>query len=219
MIRGAVFDADGTLLDSMWIWDSIAEDYLRSLNIEPKENLTELFQSFSLKQAAEYYQTHCGVRLSTEEIIRGVDALMERYYREQVALKPGAAGFLMKLREQGVKMCIATTTDSHLIKAALERCGVRNFFEEILTCAGVGHGKEEPVIYREAVKRLGVKKEETLVFEDALHAVQTAKRDGFCTVAVYDRHEKNQEEVKALADFCLADFEEDTAFWQFVYSI
>jgi len=109
MIKGAIFDLDGTILDSMFIWDTIGEDYLRSLGIEPKENLKETFKTFTLEQAAEYYRENYGVTLSVDEIIDGVNKMVERYYAETVKLKPGIEVFLEKLKAKGVKMCIANS--------------------------------------------------------------------------------------------------------------
>ena len=204
-IRGAIFDVDGTLLDSMFIWDTIGETYLRSIGYQPKENLNETFKNMSLHQAARYYQTEYGVTLSIDEIMDGVNAMLERYYRFEVPLKPGAAELLERLRQDGVKLCIATATDRHLVEAALDRCGVLSCFGEIFTCNEVGHGKDEPDIFEEALRFLGTEKAETVVFDDALYAVRTAKEAGFPVAAVYDSHEKAQDQIRMLADVYLEE--------------
>ena len=176
MIKGAIFDFDGTLLDSMFIWDTFGEDYLRTLGKEPKENLTETFKTFTLEQAAEYYREHYGVTLSVEEIVDGVNDMVAEIYRTKVTLKDGVRAFLEGLRAQDVKMCVATVTDRAIVEDVLNRLGIRDFFVEILTCAEVGCNKETPHIYRAALEVLGTKKDETVVFEDALHALITAKK-------------------------------------------
>ena len=204
-IRGAIFDVDGTLLDSMFIWDTIGETYLRSIGYQPKENLNETFKNMSLHQAACYYQTEYGVTLSIDQIMDGVNAMLERYYRFEVPLKPGVAELLERLRQNGVKLCIATATDRHLVEAALDRCGVLSCFGEIFTCNEVGHGKDEPDIFEVALRFLGTRREETLVFDDALYAVRTAKEAGFPVAAVYDSHERSQAEVRARSDLYLED--------------
>ena len=213
MIKGAIFDLDGTILDSMFIWDTIGEDYLCSLGIVPKENLKETFKTFSLEQAAEYYRKNYEVTLSVSEIIDGVNKMAERYYTETVKLKPGIEVFLENLKANGVKMCIATVTDKPLVEVALDRLGVRDYFSEIFTCASVGHSKEEPHIYREAQKHFGTVKSETAVFEDALYALKTAKADGFVTVGVFDIYEENQEEVKMMADCYIENYSDFEKFW------
>lgn len=200
MLKGAIFDLDGTLLDSMAVWDNIGEAYLRSLGKEPNEDLKKTFETFTLKQAAEYLINNYDIRLSVSEIIDGVNKTVEEYYRTQVVLKKGVAEFLSALNKNGIKMCIATVTDRYLADETLERLGVRGYFSEIFTCAEVGCGKDHPDIYRTALLCLGIAKSEAAVFEDAYYAAKTAKTDGFKVVAVYDEHEAKQEELKALAD-------------------
>lgn len=206
MIRGAVFDFDGTLFDSMFIWDSIGSEYLRSIGFEPRENLDRVLKNMSLYQAACYYRSEYCVTLSTDEIMDGVNRMIEHYYRDIVQPKNGVSEFLRRLRERDVKLCIATATDKYLIEAALERTGLDGYFPDILTCAEVGHGKDEPDIFRQAMCCLGTEKGSTLVFEDALYAVKTAKRDGFTVVGVFDKFEEDPDGVKALADIYLSDY-------------
>ncbi len=210
-IRGAIFDVDGTLLDSMFIWDTIGETYLRSIGYEPREKLNEVFKNMSLFQAARYYRTEYGVTLSIDEIMNGVNAMLERYYRFEVLLRPGVAELLAQLQASGVKLCIATATDRYLVEAALERCGVLSCFGAIFTCNEVGHGKDEPDIFEGALRFLGTEKAETVVFDDALYAVRTAKEAGFPVAVIYDSHEKNQEGLRALADFYIEDFSQVSA--------
>jgi HAD superfamily hydrolase (TIGR01509 family) len=202
-ISGAIFDVDGTLLDSMSIWDTIGESYLRSIGYEPKENLNEVFNNMSLHQAACYYQSEYGVTLSTDEIMSGVNAMLEQYYRYEVSLKPGAEKLLEQLHQNEVKLCIATATDRYLVEVALRRCGVLSYFGEIFTCNEVGHGKDEPHIFEAALRFLGTERAETIVFDDALYALRTAKAAGFPVAAVYDSHENAQAEVQTLADVYL----------------
>ena len=206
MIKGAIFDLDGTLLDSMFIWDTIGEEYLRSLGKEPHEDLKETFMTLTLEEAAEYYREHYGVTLSVKEIVDGVNAMVEQTYRTKVTLKPGIAEYLAWLKENGVRMCVATVTDRYLVEETLERLGVRHYFSEIFTCAEVGFGKDKPVIYQKALEHLETEKRDTYVFEDMLFALNTAKTDGFPTVGVYDRHEEYQDELKELSDYYVLDF-------------
>jgi len=207
MIKGAIFDFDGTLVDSMFIWDTFGEEYLRTLGKDPKENLTETFKTFTLEQAAEYYREHYGVTLSVGEIVDGVNEMVAEIYRTKVALKNGVPEFLHDLQSKGVKMCVATVTDRPIVEDVLVSLGIRDFFVEILTCAEVGYNKETPHIYRAALGVLGTKKDETVVFEDALHALITAKKDSFKVAAVYDRHERNQTQMKENSDYYITNYE------------
>ena len=219
MIKGAIFDLDGTLFDSMFIWDTIGEKYLRSIGYEPKENLNETFRTMSLYNAACYYKSEYGVTLSVDEIMDGVNRMVEKYYIKDIQLKPGVYDFVKHLHNIGVRMCIATATDRYLVEVALERCGINECFSEIFTCTSVGQSKDETDIYREALKHLGTDRKDTLVFEDAIYAIRTAKKDGFKVVAVYDKSEENQVEMKTLCDFYIKDYTDMQGFWKFATPI
>ena len=215
-LRGAIFDMDGTLLDSMQVWENAGEDYLRTLGCVPEEGVGELMKSMSLQQAALYCRERYALPLSVEEIMAGVNGRVERFYRQEARLKPGALDFLRTLSQRGVRMCLATATGLHLVEAALDRCGVRTYFSALFTCTQVGSGKDEPHIYRAALRHLGTGRADTLVFEDALYAARTAKGDGFVTVGVADAYEKSEGELERLSDFFLRDFREVDQFWKFV---
>ncbi len=215
MIKGAIFDVDGTLLDSMGVWDTIGEDYLRSLGYEPRENLNEKFRILSIREAAAYYISEYGVPLPVEEICRQVNGWTERFYREEAQLKPGAAGFVKRLYDAGVKLVLATATDDFLVETALRRCGVLEYFSDLITCTHVNCGKDRPDVYRAAMERIGTSRENTLVFEDSLKALRTAREDGFLTVGVYDRYERDQAGLAALANFYLKSYTDCEEFWKF----
>ncbi len=207
MIKGAIFDLDGTIIDSMWIWDTICEDYLRSLGKEPEENLSETFKTFTLEQSAEYYQKHYGVTHSVSKIVNDINNMVAELYQTKVTLKSGVKNFLKRLHNSGVKMCIATVTDRPIVEDVLKRLGVPEYFSAIFTCAELGNDKTTPHIYREALEYLGTERQETVVFEDALHALQTAKNDGFKVAAVYDAHEPKQEKMRNVSDYYITDYD------------
>ena len=206
MIKGAIFDFDGTLVDSMFIWDTFGEDYLKLFGIEPKENLAETFKTFTLEQAAEYYRRHYGIKRTVKEIVEDINNMVAEIYRIKVILKPGVSDLLKRLQRSGVKMCVATVTDKAIVEEVLKRLGVREYFSAIFTCAEEGYNKETPEIYRQALKHIGTEKSETIVFEDVLHALKTAKNDGFTVAAVYDTHEPMQKEIKEISDYYITDF-------------
>lgn len=208
-LDGAIFDLDGTLLDSMHIWDTIGEDYLISLGIQPHENLNETFKTMSLRQAAQYYQSEYNVTLSIDEIMDGVNRMIEHYYMHDVKAKDGVKELLGRLGDKGVKMCVATATDLYLAETALQRNGILDCFSKIFTCTEVGFGKDSPQIYTQALAHINTSKQNTVVFEDALYAVKTAKEAGFYVVGVYDRSEaKHSGEIKKRSDIYIQSFEE-----------
>ena len=208
-IQGAIFDLDGTLLDSMYIWDNIGEDYLKSQGIEPRENLNETFKTMSLLQAAEYYQTQYGLQKTTDEIMADVNGMIEHFYIDLVVTKPGVAAFLAELNRRGAKMCVATATDKYLVEAALKRNGILDYFSEIFTCTEVGAGKDSPKIFLQALSHLGTELSHTLVFEDALYAIETAKKAGFPVCGVEDKAEEaNRAIIQNMVDIYIHAYSE-----------
>lgn len=214
-IKCAVFDFDGTLFDSMFLWDTAGETYLRSIGIEPQEDLQKVLKPMSLLQSADYLRKKYDIDLTIEKILDGINHTVENFYFHTVQPKDGVITFLEQMQEQGIKMCIATATDRYQVQAALKRCGLESFFTGIFTCTEVGHGKDEPIIFQKAIEHLGTTKANTVVFEDAYYAAKTAKADGFITVAVYDSHEKCQTELRSVSDYYLDSFTQTEYFWKF----
>ena len=212
-IKCAIFDFDGTLFDSMFIWDNVGEIYLHSLGKEPKASMREDVRILSLYQSACYFKEEYGIDLSVEEIMAGINQTIEHFYIHEVQPKVGVVPFLNELKQQGISMCIATASDRYQIEAALKRCGMEEIFEAIFTCTEVGHGKDEPEIFRKAMEYFDADRSNTVVFEDALHAIRTAKSDGFEVVAVFDSSEERQNEIRNLSDCYISDFEHLEEFW------
>ena len=215
MIQGIIFDFDGTLFDSMFIWDTAGEVYLRSIGKEPEADLQKVLKPLSLLQSAEYIRENYQIPLSVEEIMDGVNRTVEDFYFHTVAPKPGVIAFLEELHRRNIKMCIATATDRYQVEAALQRCGMRHFFSAMFTCTEVGSGKDRPEIFRKAMEHLQTDRNTTAVFEDAYHAAYTSKQDGFMVVGVYDFHERKQQELLRLTDIYLSDYIDLTNFWKF----
>ena len=218
-IRCAIFDFDGTLFDSMYVWDTAAERYLRSLGKDPAPTVREDVRTMSLHQAAEYLKDGYDLSLTAEEIVAGINRVVEQAYLHDVQPKAGTAAFLDALKAGGASLCIATATDRYLIEAALRRCHMDSYFDAIFTCSEVGSGKDEPVIYREAMAHFHADREQTLIFEDAIHAVQTAKADRFRVVAVSDPSETRQAELRRISDFYLESYENAEEFRKFASAL
>lgn len=208
-LDGVIFDVDGTLLDSMYVWKNAGPNYLKSKGIDTTGQPNKVFKAMTLLQAAQHYQEEYGIKESTDEIIAGIYKGIEKYYFDDVILKDGVADFLQKLYSDNVKMCIATATDRYLIEAAFKRLGISHYFSQIFTSSEVGIGKSNPKIYFKALEHLQTKKENTLVFEDALYAIKTAKKADFKVVGVYDKFESDSQDIiKEIADFYINSFGE-----------
>lgn len=208
MIKGAIFDLDGTLLDSTPMWYTIGKKYLAGLGKEAAPGLDDTIHAMSLYQAACYLRDEYGLNKTAGEIMADINNMISSFYFEELELKEGAAEFIRYMAGNGIKMCIATATDRPYVEAALTRCGIREYFSEILTCTEVGHGKDEPHIFRKGLEILGTERENTLVFEDSCYAVLTAAKDGFRVIGIYDSQEKRQEEIKANTEKYIKDFSE-----------
>lgn len=203
MLKGAIFDFDGTIVDSMYIWENIGMDYIYSLGIEPQENLNDIFVNLSLEEAAEYYRKNCGVALSSSKILNDINEMVSDFYQAKVTLKNGIREYMNYLGEQNVKMCIATLSDKKIVNETLCRLGIAEYISEIITCK---NGKTSPEIYQTALAHLGTVKNETYVFENSYYAAKTAKEDGFCVVGVFDEYESEQELLKAISDVYIENY-------------
>lgn len=208
-ITGAIFDLDGTLLDSMYIWSEIGLKFLENEGITPPPGASEEFVKLSLVQAAEYYIKNYAPDKTVMDIVKSINALVEDFYFKQVGLKDGVPEFLEYLKKRNVKMCVATATDKYMVEKALERNGILEYFSEIFTCTSVGAGKDTPVIYDKALEHLGTEKDTTFVFEDALYAIETANKAGYKIVGINDVSEPaDPEKVKELCSVYINDYSE-----------
>ena len=215
-IKCAIFDFDGTLFDSMFIWENAGEIYLRSLGKDAKPSMREELRTLSLYQSACYFKREYGLPFTESEIMDGINRTIEHFYIYEVLPKSGVVRFLEQMKDAEIPMCIATASDRYQIEAALSRCKMEHYFEAIFTCSEVGFGKDQPVIFQKAMEHFEADRSSVVVFEDAFHAIQTAKTDGFSVVAVFDNSEKRQTEISSLADCYIADFEHTKEFWKFV---
>lgn len=215
-IKCAIFDFDGTLFDSMFIWNSIAQNYLISMGKNPKPQLLNDINTLTLTDAAEYLKNEYLPDASPAEILNGINKTAEKLYMTKVKPKKGAENFLRRLKNLGINMAIATASDRKIVEKVLEKWDMAKYFEEIFTCEEMGCGKEFPVIYKKSAENLKAKKENTIVFEDALFAAKTAAKEGFLTVGVFDESEKNQTELKKICNCYIKNFENCPAFWKYI---
>lgn len=208
-MRAAVFDLDGTVLDSMWIWDEINASLLHSLGIDMPEEHMRTVNSMSFLDAAKFINARFGLR-TTAEALR--DQFMEAakvYYAQKVSLKPGAGDYLFHLKRKGVPLAIATACVPDLFVPALKRHGLDGIFDAVVTPNDIARGKEFPDIYLEAARRLTVPAADCCVFEDILSGVRSAKRAGMMVVGVYDDSAKHDRDAIAReADVFIRDYRE-----------
>lgn len=208
-LQSAIFDMDGTLLDSMHIWHDLGPCMLWKQGLTPGPDLHEKLKTMTLRQGAAYCKDAYHMPQSVEEIVELIESQITDFYHNEVQAKPGVQKFLSLLKMEGVWMYVATATDRHLAEAALRHAGIDQYFRGIITCTEAGVGKESPEIFERAMRRLQSNKKDTVIFEDALHAIQTAKTAGFRVCAIYDASaEEDQQEIRRLSDYYLTSFEE-----------
>ena len=206
-LQGAIFDMDGTLLDSVPAWQSLFSDLLAAFGCQPEPGLSRIVQPMGLTESTAYLKTHYGLSQTQEELANWARERMGRFYREEVRAKPGAEAFLSLLKLEGVWMYLATATDRPLAEAAMRRAGLDGYFRGILTCEDVHAGKDQPVIFERCLTRLRCRKADCVVFEDSPAAIQTAKAAGFRVAAVYDpSFASDRAELEALADYYIRDY-------------
>ena len=209
-ITGAIFDMDGTLLNSMDYWALAADEYLKSLGITVKESTSRRFLEDGMKSWLEYCQKEYNLSVGFDDAKKGIYEYMDTQYSSTVRLKDGARELLERLYNDNVKMCLATATDRASVEAILKRLNIEKYFSRIFTSGEVGKGKREPLIYEVALDFLGTDKETTYVFEDAVYAMRTAYTNGFKVVGVYDKNVyATKEEVKSL---CHIYLDEDSLY-------
>lgn len=205
--RYAIFDLDGTLLDSMPVWDHLGERYLLRRDREPRPDLREQIAAMDMRESADYLISTYALPVTPETLMREMNDMTLEAYRDCVQPKPGVPAYLAALRARGIRMSVATATDRPLVETALRRLGLLDCFDGIFTCTEVGKSKRHPDIYFAAMGAMGGTMDETMVFEDALHAIETAKAAGFAVTAVPDASAaKDEAAIRALADVWLGNF-------------
>lgn len=185
-IRAAVFDLDGTLIDSMPVWKNAGRLFLESQGLRPDPDLWEKTARMSMEQSAHYFINTYGVPGSPAAVMNGINQCVFEQYAQRIPLKHGVLQFLDELSARGIPIALATATDRVCAEACLKRLGIERYFRQIITCTETGAGKDHPLVYETAQTLLEFPKEQTGVFEDALHAAETAQRAGFPVCAVYD---------------------------------
>ena len=185
----AVFDMDGTLIDSMGSWYEVCRTFLRACGVNDfSEEIIRQTGALTMDESAALLTGVYGLCVPQAEAAARLDELMLRCYETSVPAKSGVKAYLDRLSRNGTQMCVASASPVHAIRSCLDRLDLLPYFSFLLSCDDVGAGKTDPAVYREAARRFGATPRSVAVFEDSLSSLQTAKRAGFFTVAVYDEN-------------------------------
>lgn len=199
-IKAAIFDMDGTLVDSLGLWDVLwqvfGDRFCGGVKFQPDAESEKKVRTMALRDGMYLLHETCHIGENGEAVFQTADQTFRDFYANSVTLKAGVRDYLEYCKENGIRMVIASATAPELIEIALEHCGVRRYFEEIFSCSVVGKGKESPDIFLHTQAWLGTETEETWVFEDSYVALETAQRIGMPTVGVYDPYNPWQQQVR-----------------------
>ena len=208
-IEGAVFDLDGTLLDSSWVWEKVDEKFLGDRGFQVPDDYVDEISPLGAERAAVYTIERFGLNEDKDDIVRGWIEMAKKEYATEVVCKPYAKEFLEELHKLNIKMAVATSSDRELFMKTLEREGILKYFQKIVTVDEVERGKGYPDIYEEAARRIKVNPHKCLVFEDILAGVTGASLGEFNVVAVFDEKSKhNWEKIKSISKYSINDYKE-----------
>lgn len=209
--KAFLFDLDGTLVDSMWMWGAIDVEYLGKFGLTCPPDLQKAIEGMSFSETAAYLKKRFALEASLEEIKADWISMSIEKYRNQVPPKPGTEAFLSWAAKQNIKMAVCTSNGREMVDAVLSSLNLARYFDCIITGCEVAAGKPSPDIYLEAARRMKVSPEECAVFEDVPAGILAGKRAGMEVFAVEDEYSLGMEEKKrALSDFYIRDYRELT---------
>ena len=208
-IKAVIFDLDGTVVDSMWMWEAIDIEYLARFGIPLPADLQKKISGMSFSETAVYFKETFGIPDSLDKIKADWNDMAMYKYCHEVPLKPGVLSFLQELKKRGIKTGIATSNSVELLNYFLKAHELHNYFEVVITGSDGLRGKPAPDMYLEAAKRLSVKPEKCLVFEDIMPGILAGKRAGMRVCAVDDVYSNDITDKKIEeADYFIKSFED-----------
>ncbi|MGP1441831.1 MAG: HAD family hydrolase [Anaerovoracaceae bacterium] len=206
-VKGAIFDLDGTLFDSMKMWRTLASRYIKSLGKNPAPDVDRYIFNMSIEEGVHHLKEEYDIDGTPETLQRELLKIAHDFYMTDIEYKPGAEELLKELKADGIPMCIATATDREVIEPALKKIGCLDYFDGMFTCSEVNAGKRESVIYDASLELLGTPKAETLVFEDHFYAAQTAHNAGYPVIGIYEKYSTHEgEDLHTVCDFYLDSY-------------
>lgn len=201
-IDGVIFDLDGTLVDSMWMWKSIDIEYLERFGIDFPLELQKEIEGMSFTETASYFKKRFNIPLSLDEIKTEWNRMAWDKYENEVPMKEGVMDFLEYLKEHNIPTGIATSNSRELVEVILKKHQLKPYFDSIRTSCEVEKGKPSPDIYLLVAKDLGLEPSRCLVFEDVPHGIMAGKNANMKVCAVYDDFSREDTtEKKLLADY------------------
>lgn len=200
-IKAVIFDIDGVLLDSLSIWKELGRRYITKLGHTPVPHMDEILFPMSMEQGAMWLKDTFSLEIPMEKIMQELAMEIQNFYFEEVKAKPGAEDLLQKLNNLRIPAAAATSSPKEHVRKALERNHLLSYLKEIYTTSEIGKSKYSPDIYLATSEFLKTGPSETLVVEDSLYALTTAKNAGFRIAGIFDPlGEPDQEQLEKKAD-------------------
>lgn len=210
-IKAAIFDLDGTLIDSMGVWGKIDIDYLEKRQIPFPDDLRDNIEHLSFEEVSKYFKERFNLQDTLEEIQQEWMDMAYKEYSTNISLKPGAKKFIKHLKASGIKIALTTSNCNLLIDAVLKNNKIDHLFDVITTTSEVSRGKNFPDVYLLTAEKLNVSSAECIVFEDILPAIKGAKAAGMKVIGVYDTFSEYQKEmIISIADKYINNYDELT---------
>lgn len=209
MLEAVIFDLDGSMVDSMWMWRAIDIEYLGRFGIELPENLQACIEGMSFSETAVYFKERFRLPDDLETIKADWNQMAWDKYTYEVPVKEGVTNLLQYCKDHGIKVGIATSNSRELVENVVKVRHLEQYFDCIMTGCDVAKGKPAPDIYLAVAKELNVSPANCLVFEDIIPGIQAGKAAGMRVCAVYDKYSEHQDEEKhRLADYYTYHFKE-----------
>ncbi|HHU28666.1 TPA: HAD family phosphatase [bacterium] len=207
MIKGAIFDLDGTIIDSMGLWMEEGNKLLKEYNVPDYEEICRTWVPKSMYETCVYVSEKFG--LNKDELVRIWESKMEYHYLNTVTLKGNILNTFNYLKSKDVILMVATATKRELTDKVLERLGIKDYFTHIYTTQMVNKSKDYPDVYLACSKSANLGVNECFVFEDAYHGIRTAKNAGFNVIGVYEPTMNPYVDiVKKYSDYVIKDYDE-----------
>ncbi len=209
-IDAVIFDIDGTLIDSMWIWTNIDELFLKKYHLTEPEHFHEGMEGKSYSETAQYFlDLFPELPHTRKELEEEWNEMAYEIYTTEIQLKKGAFDFIQTLYKAGIKLGIATSNSRNLAEGTLKNNQIFHYFDSIWTADEAMAGKPAPDVYLKVAESLGVVPKRCLVFEDVPKGIMAGKNAGMKVCAVEDAFSKPQENLKReLADYYIQDFDD-----------